>query len=83
MFRSSLHSVTVTTGPLRGSHDADVAHSENESDTPGLGHTESVLTERSKFVFPNTRSHGLTEPGIELADALIDHLFTTEPQPPD
>jgi len=33
MFRSTLHSVSVTTGPLR---DADVAHSENEFDTPDL-----------------------------------------------
>jgi len=38
MFGSSLYIyVSVTTGPLRGSHDADDdAHSENEFDTPDL-----------------------------------------------
>ena len=33
MFGSSLWSVSVTTGPLRGGHDADVAHGENELET--------------------------------------------------
>jgi len=36
MFRSSLYTASVTTGPLRGGHDADVAHGENEFDTPAL-----------------------------------------------
>jgi len=32
-----IYCVIVATGPLRGSHDADVAHGENEFDTPDLG----------------------------------------------
>jgi len=36
MFGSSLYSASVTTGPLRGSHDTYVAHGENEFDTPAF-----------------------------------------------
>jgi len=35
MFWSIVH-VCFSTGPLRGGHDADVAHGENELDTPAL-----------------------------------------------
>jgi len=38
MFGSSLYSFSYT-GPLRGSHDAEVAHGENEFDTPTLEDT--------------------------------------------
>jgi len=36
MFGSSLHSASVTTGPLRGGHDTYVAQGENEFDPPAL-----------------------------------------------
>jgi len=36
IFRSSLSSSFSYAGPLRGGHDAEVAHGENEFDTPAL-----------------------------------------------
>jgi len=43
MGRPFLNVAVFSTGPLRGSHDADVAHGENECDTPALAQSEHII----------------------------------------
>jgi len=52
---SSVYSASVTTGPLRGSHDTYVAHGENEFDTPALN--QGAFTPEAKIFLRATKSH--------------------------
>jgi len=62
MFGSNLYSASVTTGPLRGGHDADVALGEDECDAPALraykpSCGESLSLESNRRLNPTPFTH--------------------------